>query len=137
MAIHPDEESPQPTPPQQAIDIQAWTEQTTVALGSMTIASLEGGDERRASLHIPLDEHPAPRPSPVAKPTAVGSTTLLYKRKARIQRDSQKTREALMRGKEGSRRRQKWENGMCALTARCPCLPQPSFCPSPLELSAA
>jgi hypothetical protein len=127
MAIHPDDEPQRPTPPQ-AIDIQAWTEQTTVALGSMAIASPGDGPGGIGSLHIPLDEHPAPRPAPVAKAAAVGTTTLLYKRKARVQRDTQKTREALLRGKEGSRRRQKWENGTYT-TFCCPYLPQPSSLP--------
>ena len=35
----------------------------------------------------------------------------VYKRREPIRRDSLKRREALLKGKEGSRRRQRWENG--------------------------
>lgn len=34
-----------------------------------------------------------------------------YKRKEPVRRDSQRRRELLLKGKEGSRRRQRWENG--------------------------
>lgn len=33
-----------------------------------------------------------------------------------VRRDSLKRREALLKGKEGSRRRQRWENGACQLS---------------------
>jgi hypothetical protein len=105
MAIHSNEEAePQP------IDIQAWTEEATVAIGALTIASPGEAHGTTVSLQIPLDEHPAPRPAPVAM--AASNTTPLYKRKEPLRRDSMKRREALLRGKEGSRRRQRWENGM-------------------------
>lgn len=98
----------------QPLDIQAWTEQATVALGSMAIAA--PGDGVRGTsitLAIPLDEHDAPRPSarPLGAAAAVAATDGgYYRRKEPIRRDSMRNREALLKGKEGSRRRQRWEN---------------------------
>jgi hypothetical protein len=44
--------------------------------------------------------------------------------KARVKepgrRDSQKRREALLKGKEGSRRRQRWENGISPILSPIP-----------------
>lgn len=116
MAIHPTSSAPQsPHPASQAhpIDIEAWTEQATAAMGSVTISS-DPVPGTTVSLHIPLDEHVAPRP--------IGTTTMRegyhYKRKEPLRRDSMKRREALAKGNEGSRRRQRWENGKpCASTS--------------------
>lgn len=41
-------------------------------------------------------------------------------------RDSMKRRDALLKGKEGSRRRQRWENGELALPYPRPCPPPPA-----------
>ena len=100
------------TPPAaapQPIDIEAWTEQATAAMGSVAISApapvVQGTS---VVFDIPLDEHDAPaRPAPAT--TAQVHT--VYKRKEPIRRDSLKRREALLKGKEGSRRRQRWENG--------------------------
>ncbi len=76
------------------------------------------------SLAIPLDEHlrtaaAAPAVGSTTHvgplPTATASTTATAypPRREPLRRDSLKRREALLRGKEGSRRRQRWENGWC------------------------
>jgi len=52
---------------------------------------------KTVTLTIPLDKHDEVKE---ARP-----------RKEPLRRDSLKGREALLRGKEGSRRRQRWENG--------------------------
>jgi hypothetical protein len=111
MAIHTPSSAPQsPHPASQAqpIDIEAWTEQATAAMGSVTISSdpIQG---TTISLHIPLDEHAAPRP--IGTNAASGAIRDgYYKRKEPMRRDSMKRREALLKGKEGTRRRQRWEN---------------------------
>lgn len=113
MAIH----SPEPVAPSgsQSIDIEAWTEQTTVALGTVSISPPAGASAGTAtvSLQIPLDdvEKPVattPRPARVTTAAQDGG---LYQRKEPVRRDSMKRREALMKGKEGSKRRLRWENG--------------------------
>lgn len=55
------------------------------------------------TLTIPLDVNPEPQPSTAKARRAAAAST--------ERRDSLKRREALLRGKEGSRRRQRWENG--------------------------
>ena len=93
----------------QPIDIEAWTEQATAAMGSVTISAPTAlVQETSVAFDIPLDEHDAPaRPAPVT----TSQVHTVYKRKEPIRRDSLKRREALLKGKEGSRRRQRWENG--------------------------
>lgn len=58
------------------------------------------------TLAIPLDDEIA------AQPKTPSAGAVEKKRKERERRDSMKRREALLKGKEGSRRRQRWENGM-------------------------
>ncbi|KAH7549189.1 hypothetical protein BM1_10574 [Bipolaris maydis] len=113
MAIGDIPSSPQQaTAPPQPIDIDAWTEQATVALGSVTI-SVPGDAPQTApvTLAIPLDEHDAP--TAAAHPVGASAAAKeggYYRRKEPLRRDSMKRREALLKGKEGSRRRQRWEN---------------------------
>jgi hypothetical protein len=130
MAIHPivrDERPAASNLTQQ--DISAWTEQAAASLQildiSDSVAQVEVTDGIRGTstaLSIPLDG-PIPasiKPSVsrvkiVSKSTdetiaAVSSTT--YRRREPLRRDSLKRREALLKGKEGSRRRQRWENGI-------------------------
>ena len=78
------------------IDVEAWTE-ATAAMAPVTIS---------------LDEQPEVRPASAAAAAAEGESSVRYKRKEPLRRDSLKRREALLKGKEGSRRRQRWENGM-------------------------
>jgi hypothetical protein len=79
------------------IDVEAWTEQATAAMATVTIS---------------LDEQPEVRPTSAAAAAEEGTSSVRYKRKEPLRRDSLKRREALLKGKEGSRRRQRWENGM-------------------------
>jgi hypothetical protein len=108
---------PQAAAPPQPIDIEAWTEQATVALGAVSITT--PGDAVQGTsvtLAIPLDEHDAP--SAAAHPYGASVAAKeggSYRRKAPLRRDSMKRREALLKGNEGSRRRQRWENGTWGL----------------------
>ena len=118
MAIGDIPSSPQQAAaPPQPIDIEAWTEQATVALGSVAIST--PGDAvpgTSVTLAIPLDEHDAPSAAvhPVGA-SAAAKEGGYYRRKEPLRRDSMKRREALLKGKEGSRRRQRWENGTLGL----------------------
>jgi hypothetical protein len=141
MAIHPSLR-PHPSPsahltPQQALSISAWTEEATVSLQNLNIAA-SGSDANApgesaaailgtsVSLAIPLDDPIYPRDDPFTsrvkivndRPEGETHRTLsTYRRREPIRRDSLKRREALLKGKEGSRRRQRWENGMLRLTS--------------------
>ncbi|OSS47411.1 hypothetical protein B5807_07450 [Epicoccum nigrum] len=107
MAIDDLTSSPQAAAPQ-PIDIEAWTEQATAAMGSVAISAPAPAVAGTSVLFdIPLDEHSAPRARPAATTAQVHT---VYKRTEPVRRDSLKRREALLKGKEGSRRRQRWEN---------------------------
>jgi hypothetical protein len=103
MAIYsavPPPEQATPHTSLQAADIEAWTVQ---ALESLQVSPRAVGTG--VPLIIPLDE---PR---IRDREYVSASTKTYKRRDAAVRDSQKKREILLKGKEGSRRRQRWENG--------------------------
>lgn len=118
MAIFPPVETSPHANASAAVDIEAWTEQATEALATVAIATLptlvRGSS---VALDIPLDGRPALRPaehggiSVGAVPTEKPRQTSYVRRGEPIRRDSLKRREALLKGKEGTRRRQRWENG--------------------------
>lgn len=85
----------------QTLDIETWT---ISALQSLSVSPSARGTG--VTLSIPLD---ASRDRDEMDGTR--SKTAYRARKDPIRRDSQKRREALLKGKEGSRRRQRWENG--------------------------
>jgi hypothetical protein len=104
------------------VDIEAWT---VAALESLSIAPLARGTG--SALSIPLDvDHPAVREPRGANGAAArmklrgvafdGTTddADIYGAsiaRPRSARDSMRRREALLKGKEGSRQRRRWENG--------------------------
>ncbi|CAD6448493.1 0ae18326-4f2e-4cba-9a64-98a46c3fa7e9 [Sclerotinia trifoliorum] len=98
MAIY----SSVPPPAQQASagpDIEAWT---ASALESLEVSPIARGTG--VTLSIPLEHDESLEDTAPSRPA-------VYKpRKELLKRDSQKHRESLLRGKEGSRRRQRWEN---------------------------
>ncbi|KAF2113491.1 R3H-associated N-terminal domain-containing protein [Lophiotrema nucula] len=114
MAIHPSAEAPAAPSQTQSIDIEAWTIEAAAAMSAVTISAPAGVIQGASvSIQIPLDDHPETRAAkegrtPGAKEGVKYYTT--YGRKEPIRRDSLKRREALLKGKEGSRRRQRWEN---------------------------
>ncbi len=94
-------------------NIEAWTEQATRSLSAVTISSSQVGRGTSESLTIPLDEHPEPKAAPTtAKGQDESKPDSAHRaRREPIRRDSMKRREALLKGKEGSRQRRRWENG--------------------------
>ncbi|KAK2742540.1 hypothetical protein FQN55_007826 [Onygenales sp. PD_40] len=120
MAIHPTLNPAGTLTPQQARDISTWSQQTSQSIhvaatggDAISTARLPGTS---VSLAIPLDDehHPAEglplrvRTAPNAETIPIASAT--YRRREPLRRDSLKRRDALLKGKEGSRRRQRWEN---------------------------
>lgn len=132
MAIHPSFPSQAdvrgPLSSQQAQAISAWTEQAAASLGDLRITDSTPRNEGNAalrgtslSLSIPLDDPvPATDASPNPRVRIVGQIpeesrkipAVTFRRREPLRRDSLKRREALLKGKDGSRRRQRWENGM-------------------------
>ncbi|KAL5325643.1 hypothetical protein ACEPPN_006771 [Leptodophora sp. 'Broadleaf-Isolate-01'] len=105
MAIYSSVPPPsQATLPIQPINIESWT--TTSALSSLTISPSARGTGPGVTLSIPLDltDEIEARPSPKKSVKDAGAG------REKMRKDSMKRREALLKGKEGSRRRQRWEN---------------------------
>jgi len=126
MAIYPIEEGPTSSSAA-AINIEAWTEEATQSLQAVSISSISPAPARAAglrgtsvSLAIPLDEHAIPnRPSAETNRAPTVDPASYRARREPLRRDSLKRREALLKGQEGSRRRQRWENGQCPHLVRC------------------
>lgn len=135
MAIHPDLRPQGSLSPHQTRAISAWTEQAAASLQGLTLS--ESRDEpvsivdsatartglrgASVSLAIPLDDDvPVAETRPTSRVKLVGPSghsqqtpSVTFRRREPIRRDSLRRREALLKGKDGSRRRQRWENGMC------------------------
>ena len=100
-----------------AANVQAWTKQAADALQSVNLSS-KSPRGTSVKLSIPLDPsssvitsralvHDNVRPG---TPTQ-GQAHTTYGKRTLIRRDSLDRREALLKGKEGSRQRRRWENG--------------------------
>lgn len=92
--------------------VEAWTvSQAADVLAATSIVSSPPDRTVRGTtvkIDIPLDESATEeRDRPRVKVEPVHT---VYKRNEPIRRDSQKRREALLKGKEGSRQRRRWEN---------------------------
>ncbi|PGH34645.1 hypothetical protein GX50_02535 [[Emmonsia] crescens] len=125
MAIHPTLHAAEGSlTPQQAQEISAWTQRAAQSIhgddgngdGAVSIAIVPGTS---VSLAIPLDDehHPPSSSLPLRVRTATNgessdpiASSAAYRRREPLRRDSLKRRDALLKGKEGSRRRQRWEN---------------------------
>lgn len=91
--------------------VEAWTvDQAADVLSATSISTPRLARGRSVTLDIPLDDDAAQQAtaSPPTRRTEPSHT--VYKRREPIRRDSQNRRNALLKGKEGSRRRQRWEN---------------------------
>lgn len=99
----------------QSINIEAWTEQAAESLNAISLSSPVGVRGTSMSLAIPLDEQTAAKPTAATNEERrmLDASASASARPCRepLRRDSLKRREALLKGKEGSRRRQRWENG--------------------------
>ncbi len=102
---------------QQSTQVAAWTEQATEGLRSVNLSA--GTAERvphggSVSLTVPLDDRREPQALGTGRVKSSGTRQAhtTYGRSEPIRRDSLTRREALLKGKEGSRQRRRWENGM-------------------------
>ncbi|KAM0463073.1 hypothetical protein ACHAPV_003199 [Trichoderma viride] len=125
-AVPPPPESPPPnqamanifpatTASNSAIDIEAWT---ISALQSLSVSPIARGTG--SPLTIPLDALATPSKRSISRQqvtivTSSAEAALVTPlRRPPSTRDSQKRREAILKGKEGSRQRRRWENGFKA-----------------------
>ncbi|KAI1470134.1 R3H-associated N-terminal domain-containing protein [Daldinia caldariorum] len=87
-------------------DIESWT---ISALESLSVSPVARGIG--APLSIPLDEHESVGKTAVTiQEPRPKSTAITPPSRPPSRRDSQRRREALLKGKEGSRQRRRWEN---------------------------
>ena len=102
-------------PRNQTINVGAWAEQVTLSLDAGSLPAPQSSRGNVASLVIPIDEQPRLKPADAVENILQTHTphTLARPRHEPLRRDSLKRREALAKGHEGSRRRQRWENGSC------------------------
>ncbi|WPG99554.1 Hypothetical protein R9X50_00237100 [Acrodontium crateriforme] len=90
--------------------VEAWTVDhvaDTLAATAISSSSLRAARGTTVTIDIPLDEQLMSLGQPRPRAEAVHT---VYKRREPIRRDSLNRREALLKGNEGSRRRQRWEN---------------------------
>ena len=109
MAIYP---YPNASPPH-PINIQAWTEEATQSLNAVSLVSPGDVPGTNVSLAIELDESPQHNQNRIAGTARRADNPNAGSSRYRepLRRDSLKRRDALLKGKEGSRRRTRWENG--------------------------
>jgi hypothetical protein len=94
------------------VDIEAWTVSALEALSVSPIARGTG-----TPLSIPIDDAPVPvrRSTPGRRAEVIPgdhpAAGMTPPKRPLSRRDSQKRREAILKGKEGSRARRRWENG--------------------------
>ncbi|KAK9422775.1 putative R3H-associated N-terminal domain-containing protein [Seiridium unicorne] len=93
------------TAPSSQIDIEAWT---VSALQSLSVSPTVSGT---VPLSIPLGEHGLSRAAkPSVRVQEPEQDAITPPRRPPSRRDSMKRRDALLKGKEGSRQRRRWEN---------------------------
>ena len=119
MAIHPNPNAyPQNGVPNaslpQPINVEAWTEEATQSLNAVSLVSPVGVAGTSVSLAVDLDGPSHHKQDGIARTARhPDNTDSGYRpRREPLRRDSLKRREALLKGKEGSRRRTRWENGL-------------------------
>ncbi|KAF1982618.1 hypothetical protein K402DRAFT_339953 [Aulographum hederae CBS 113979] len=113
MAIHPSHPASSSGSQRTTLtpsEIEAWTTQAVQALNAVSLneaAPLRGAS---VTLDIPLDATSQPARDDEDKLDGAAVPMPRTPRREPMRRDSLKRREALLKGKEGSRRRQRWEN---------------------------
>ncbi|KAL8793759.1 MAG: hypothetical protein Q9195_003701 [Heterodermia aff. obscurata] len=98
--------------PAQSMDIDAWTEHAAQSLNPISISSPQTLRGTTTPLAIKLDETYATKSTEAIKDERYANETssTLPSRREPLRRDSLKRRDALLKGKEGSRQRRRWEN---------------------------
>lgn len=92
------------------VDVASWTQE---ALQSLKAVNLNAPVRGTSVLALPLDGEAVADGQGITAGEAVRSGHVL--RRKTSNRDSLRHRETLLKGKEGSRQRRRWENGSCQL----------------------
>ncbi|KAF2423471.1 hypothetical protein EJ08DRAFT_672531 [Tothia fuscella] len=90
------------------VDVESWTEEAIRAMNSLTVTPGTAARGASVTLEIPLDEPPKTNGEGISAGEAVRAGYVL--RRKTSNRDSLRHREAVLKGKEGSRQRRRWEN---------------------------
>lgn len=100
------------TSPPHPINIEAWTEEATQSLSAVSLVPPGLVPDTSVSLAIDLEEPTHRKQSEIAGTArrADDASSAYRPRREPLRRDSLKRREALLKGREGSRRRTRWEN---------------------------
>jgi hypothetical protein len=93
------------------VNVGAWTEEAMRVINRLQIASPSVIRGTSVSLSIPLDGTEVESRDGGAAPTKIVRDGLVGRPSELKRRDSLKRRDAVLKGREGSRRRQRWENG--------------------------
>lgn len=95
------------------MDVEAWAEQAAESLSAISISAPQTLRGTTASIAIALDQQNAPKDRGTAGPEFNNDQNAPSSRVRRepLRRDSLKRRDALLKGKEGTRQRRRWENG--------------------------
>ncbi|KAL8743177.1 MAG: hypothetical protein Q9190_004442 [Brigantiaea leucoxantha] len=110
MAIHPSiHPQGHPTGPLSA-QSESSSGQSAEALHNISPLSLNAVHGTSVPLAIPLDDHTTSQKPAASDENSGLAASNGRSRREPIRRDSLKRREALLKGNEGSRRRQRWEN---------------------------
>jgi hypothetical protein len=109
------------------VSVESWTEDAVRAMSTVKISSAptSGAIGTSVALQIPLDgdeksKAHAPNGEGISAAEAVRSGYVL--RRKTSNRDSLRTREANLKGKDGSRQRRRWENGRVLFQTGCEAL---------------
>ncbi|KAI1082901.1 R3H-associated N-terminal domain-containing protein [Whalleya microplaca] len=89
------------------VNIEAWT---VSALESLSISPVARGTGTPLSIPLDDDHASSKKPSVTVQDPRAKSTPVTPPSRPPSRRDSQRRREALLKGKEGSRQRRRWEN---------------------------
>jgi hypothetical protein len=98
-----------------AVDIEAWAVSAIQSLSVSSDAPMPSvtTTAHNVPLSIPLDEHgPLKQAAVTINDPRVRSSAVTPPPRPPSRRDSQRRRELLLKGKEGSRQRRRWENGI-------------------------
>lgn len=106
------------------VDVAAWTQNAIQAMNGLSLHSdpAKPTQGTAVGISIPLDDEHGKGTANGEGITAGQAVREGYVlRRKSSQRDSMRRRDALLKGKEGSRQRRRWENGMTFKVSRSQC----------------
>lgn len=102
------------------VDVAAWTQQALQAMNGLSLHAdlTRPAGASAVALQIPLDAEHGDDGEGITAGQAVREGHVLRRKSST--RDSMRRRDSLLEGKEGTRQRRRWENGMHkSITVHC------------------